>query len=624
MRTGITALAAGIALLICAPAAGATVFTVNTTADHFDQNCTAADCTIRDALNAAAPGTDSVSVPAGTYTLDPALGPLVLDGDTLNGAGARATFLDGGLQTRVIDANTNTVAAQLSGVTVRRGNGINVLSSLNNGDGGGILVTFGALGISNSHIVNNAATSGGGIGAESGADVTMVGSTVAANTAGSQGGGIWNANEGIIAVANTTITGNTVPNGAGGGIIGGGGTNAALFNVTVASNSAATVGGVDTDFRTLRNTIVAGNSGGQCSTATNPTSNNSLSSDGTCALVGAGDQNFVNPALGPLTNNGGPTDTRSIGPTSLATNRGGAGCQPTDQRGVTRPQGGVCDVGAFEYRPPRLTVFKRVTNDDGGTQAPGDFTVHVRFGGADVSGSPQSGTSVGRTYTLVPRTFTVAEDPDSRYTASFSGNCTSAGVVTLTEGSVKTCMITNNDKPPIVGSIINAEPEGGTVKIKLPHRKNFRRMTEGERLPVGTIVDTRSGRIGLTAAANKNGGRATADFFDGLFRLGQTKGKKPITTLTLVEKLTGCKAKGKATIAKKKKRKRRLWGNGRGRFQTKGGHAAATVVGTKWLVEDRCTSTLVRVVRGRVKVRDFVKHKTVIVRKGHRYIARAN
>ena len=47
------------------------------------------------------------------------------------------------------------------------------------------------------------------------------------------------------------------------------------------------------------------------------------------------------------------------------------------------------------------------------------------------------------------------------------------------------------------------------------------------------------------------------------------------------------------------------------------------MVGTKWLVEDRCKSTLTRVVRGRVSVRDFVKKKTVIVRRGKKYIARA-
>ena len=53
--------------------------------------------------------------------------------------------------------------------------------------------------------------------------------------------------------------------------------------------------------------------------------------------------------------------------------------------------------------------------------------------------------------------------------------------------------------------------------------------------------------------------------------------------------------------AAKKKKKRRLWGDGKGRFRTKGKHSAATVVGTKYLVEDRCGSTLTRVKRGRVQ-----------------------
>jgi ferric-dicitrate binding protein FerR (iron transport regulator) len=46
-------------------------------------------------------------------------------------------------------------------------------------------------------------------------------------------------------------------------------------------------------------------------------------------------------------------------------------------------------------------------------------------------------------------------------------------------------------------------------------------------------------------------------------------------------------------------------------------------VGTKWLVEDRCGSTLTKVTRGKVSVRDFVKKKTVTVRPGKQYVARA-
>jgi len=172
---------------------------------------------------------------------------------------------------------------------------------------------------------------------------------------------------------------------------------------------------------------------------------------------------------------------------------------------------------------------------------------------------------------------------------------------------------------PVPHKNVNALPESGTVRIKLPGRRRFRVLAEGEQIPLGTTVDTRKGRVTIVAAA---GNGQTSDFYDGLFKLSQTKGKKPITVLTLVEKLTGCKAKGKASVAAKKKKKRRLWGNGKGRFRTKGKHSAATVVGTIWLVEDRCDNTLTRVRRGKVKVRDFAKNKTVTVKAGKRYIAR--
>ena len=124
------------------------------------------------------------------------------------------------------------------------------------------------------------------------------------------------------------------------------------------------------------------------------------------------------------------------------------------------------------------------------------------------------------------------------------------------------------------------------------------KLTAAAHIPVGSVIDTRQGRIGIIAAQGK-GKKASADFYDGLFKLTQTKGGKRIVTLALTEKLTGCKAKGKAATAKKKKR--RLWGDGKGRFTTKGKHSAATVVGTKWLVEDRCTSTLTRVARGKAR-----------------------
>jgi hypothetical protein len=176
--------------------------------------------------------------------------------------------------------------------------------------------------------------------------------------------------------------------------------------------------------------------------------------------------------------------------------------------------------------------------------------------------------------------------------------------------------------PPVAGKTVNVKPVSGTVKIKPRGSTHFVKLSAEAHIPVGSSIDTRSGRVAISAAQGK-GKTSSADFYDGLFKLTQTKGSKPVATLTLTEKLTGCKATGKASTAKKKVKKRRLWGDGKGRFQTKGKRSAATVVGTKWLVEDRCTSTLTRVARGKVKVRDFVKHKTVTVKAGKRYTARA-
>ena len=68
---------------------------------------------------------------------------------------------------------------------------------------------------------------------------------------------------------------------------------------------------------------------------------------------------------------------------------------------------------------------------------------------------------------------------------------------------------------------------------------------------------------------------------------------------------------------------RRLRANARGRFRTRGRNSSATVRGTVWTTTDRCDGTLTKVTRGRVAVRDFRRKKTVLVRAGKSYLARA-
>ena len=75
-----------------------------------------------------------------------------------------------------------------------------------------------------------------------------------------------------------------------------------------------------------------------------------------------------------------------------------------------------------------------------GSRAAADFNVHVRSGGADVGGQPAAGHRDGRTYTLAPGAYAVGEDADKLYTASFSGDCSATGAVTVAEGESKTCV----------------------------------------------------------------------------------------------------------------------------------------------------------------------------------------
>ena len=145
-----------------------------------------------------------------------------------------------------------------------------------------------------------------------------------------------------------------------------------------------------------------------------------------------------------------------------------------------------------------------------------------------------------------------------------------------------------------------------------------------ESIPLGSTVDATKGKVRLTSASGPGGKVQAAVFYKGAFVITQTRGAKPVTQLALSGKLSCGKRSGRksASTSARKKRVRRLWGDGRGRFRTKGRHGAATVRGTKWLTEDRCGGTLVRVQRGVVAVRDFTKKKTVVVKKGKSYLAR--
>jgi hypothetical protein len=179
---------------------------------------------------------------------------------------------------------------------------------------------------------------------------------------------------------------------------------------------------------------------------------------------------------------------------------------------------------------------------------------------------------------------------------------------------------------PRPGVIVGARVVSGEVSFKPPGATKFVELTGATEIPVGAQVDTTHGVISLTSGLG--GGRTnSSQFYSGLFTILQKKARNAFMTLRLDGgnfRICGRRSLSTLSVdAKRKRPVRRLWGNGKGRFTTKGRYSSATVRGTKWLVQDRCDGTLTRVLRGLVRVRDFRARKNVKVRAGQSYLAKA-
>src|SRR5262245_7563895 len=179
---------------------------------------------------------------------------------------------------------------------------------------------------------------------------------------------------------------------------------------------------------------------------------------------------------------------------------------------------------------------------------------------------------------------------------------------------------------PQPGVIVGVSKVSGTVLVKEPDSSKFVPLTGVTEIPVGSQVDATRGTIRLVAGLG--GGKTnSANFNDGLFKIAQKRTRNAVMTLALKGGNFGvCGGRALSALgvdAKRKRPVRRLWGNGKGRFSTKGRYSSATVRGTHWLVQDRCDGTLTRVLRGVVRAQDFRTHKTVKVRAGQSYLAKA-
>jgi CSLREA domain-containing protein len=293
--------------------------------------------------------------------------------------------------------NVNTALKSGGGIHNWRGDLTLINSAVSgnisvDGNGGGILFSDFDLTLTNSTVSDNgAAGNGGGIWAR-GADLSLVDSSVSGNVSGGSGGGIWSDGYyfGSLALTNSTVSGN-IASGVGGGIrndsyyYG----SLTLTNSTVSGNTSLLgFGGaifndsVESAIMTLTNSTVSGNSADQSgaaihihyrsnieTTLTNtivahngtaaPNCNDgalinslgyNLADDDSCGLTATGDLVAADALLAPLADNGGPTETHALLPGSPAIDAGSPTCPPPhrDQRGVVRPQGLACDIGAFE------------------------------------------------------------------------------------------------------------------------------------------------------------------------------------------------------------------------------------------------------------------------------------
>jgi PKD repeat protein len=302
---------------------------------HYDGDLTIKNCTLK--ANSAAKG-------GGAYILN-----------------AYAT-----IQNSTIDTN----------ITTSKGGGIylydadlNVTNSTISGNrsgsrGGGIFLYGSTANLYNTTLSGNSATNGGGAFLYQNSSLNLTNSTVSGNSATSDGGGIY-LYRGTLRAANSTIAFNTADsdasgNGDGGGIFlyGDNSPRAYLNNTIVAKNTGyAGASDISGFVQTNSNYNLIGVDTGS-SNITNAAGGNQV---GTGAAP-------LDPQLGPLQNNGGPTFTHAIDGSSLAHDTGSfGGFPPFDQRGTgfRRVSDRRVDIGAFEFQDPPLTFVVKNLNDSG-------------------------------------------------------------------------------------------------------------------------------------------------------------------------------------------------------------------------------------------------------------------
>lgn len=355
-------------------------WTVTKTADTDDGVCDS-DCSLREAVDVAAASGDTIvfdgSLSGATITL--AGSEIELDKSvdidasalaspvTVSGGGSsRIFYVPAGhivlLRSLVLREGDGGAGATTGGGAIRNDGTLTLeqctvsdSSTAAGGSGGGILTVGGAtLTLTDVTFSGNSSGGGGGAISNGGSTVTVNGCTFVGNSAtGGAPGAAISQNSGSLTMTNSTINGNTNSGGRGTIRIAGGSLD--LISSTVADNSSTFDGGLSqagSGAITVTNSIVADNSGTNCSgTITN--GGNNIDSGTSCGWGSTnGSMSSTDPLLTVLADWGGPTQTMALrtgspaigGVTFSAPN----GSPATDQRGVSRPQGALYDIGAYE------------------------------------------------------------------------------------------------------------------------------------------------------------------------------------------------------------------------------------------------------------------------------------
>jgi hypothetical protein len=225
----------------------------------------------------------------------------------------------------------------------------------------------------------------------------------------------------------------------------------------------------------------------------------------------------------------------------------------------------------------------------------------------------------------------IEEPPEGHTGSTSSGTGTGTGqqTVTVLAGTGVLGATFVAVPAPVLAVSGNLLPLSGKVCVKLPGSKVCVPLTGLRQVPFGTIIDARHGKVTLTTAA-PGGGTQSITYYGGMLKIGQSK--NGTVTATLVGgSFKGCPtARERSHIAQASARRtsrrhtvRKLWSEGHGSYSTKGNYATGAVLGTRWLTEDRCEGTLIRVVTDKVLVRDLVTHRKHVVKAGHSYLAKA-